>query len=427
MPLNKPPRVPKLRTHKATGQGYVVLNGQAVYLGRAGLSETERRYHQVIAEWLAAGQQPKVQPADITVKELLARYWVHARGYYRDAGGRPTTQLHVLRSALKPLRELYGESRAAEFGPLALKAVRQRMIDLGWSRTTVNQSISRIKQVFRWAVENELLPGGVYHAVQAVSGLRRGRCAAREPEPVGPVPAAMIDAIKPFVPKPVWAMIQLQLLTAARAGEIVAMRPCDIDMSGRVWTYQPAEHKTAHHGHARTIYIGPRAQEVLRPFLKRPVGAHLFSPAEAMAERREARHKQRKTPLSCGNRPGSNQVEQPTWRPGDAYTVAAYRRAIAYACDRAFPPPKPLTRQPKESLAAWGARLTAAQRVELAAWRREHRWHPHQLRHNAATELRREFGVETARVILGHRSAAVTEVYAELDRAKAVEAALQAG
>lgn len=260
-----------------------MLNGRAVYLGRADQPDTERRYHQVIAEWLAADQQPKVQPIEMTVKELLARYWLHAHGYYRDAAGQPTTQLHVLRSALKPLRELYGESRAAEFGPLALKAVRQRMIDLGWSRTTVNQSVSRIKRVFRWGVENELLPGGVYHAVQAVSGMRRGRCAAREPEPVGPVPAAMIDAIKPFVPKPVWAMIQLQLLTAARAGEIVAMRPCDIDMSGRVWTYQPAMHKAAYHGHARTIYTGPRAQEVLRPFLKRPVGAHLFSPAEAMA------------------------------------------------------------------------------------------------------------------------------------------------
>lgn len=35
MPLKKPPRVPKLRTHKATGQGYIVLCGRAAYLGRA--------------------------------------------------------------------------------------------------------------------------------------------------------------------------------------------------------------------------------------------------------------------------------------------------------------------------------------------------------------------------------------------------------
>ncbi|GJQ27115.1 MAG: hypothetical protein HBSAPP02_21470 [Phycisphaerae bacterium] len=88
MPVEKPPRVPKLRTHKATGQGYVVLNGRAIYLGRTGLLVTERRYHQVIAEWLAAGQQPKFQLCDVTVKELLARYWCHAREYYRDAAGR---------------------------------------------------------------------------------------------------------------------------------------------------------------------------------------------------------------------------------------------------------------------------------------------------------------------------------------------------
>jgi len=37
-------------------------------------------------------------------------------------------------------------------------------------------------------------------------------------------------------------------------------------------------------------------------------------------------------------------------------------------------------------------------------------WHPNQLRHNAATSLRKEFGLDVARVILGHSSPAVTEV-----------------
>ena len=56
-----------------------------------------------------------------------------------------------------------------------------------------------------------------------------------------------------------------------------------------------------------------------------------------------------------------------------------------------------------------------------------HRWHPHQLRHNAATFLRKEFGLETARIILGHRSAAITEVYAEQDQQKAMEAMVKVG
>ena len=33
-----------------------------------------------------------------------------------------------------------------------------------------------------------------------------------------------IDAIKPFVSRQVWALVQLQLLTGARAGELVGMR-----------------------------------------------------------------------------------------------------------------------------------------------------------------------------------------------------------
>jgi integrase len=43
------------------------------------------------------------------------------------------------------------------------------------------------------------------------------------------------------------------------------------------------------------------------------------------------------------------------------------------------------------------------------------------LRHTAATKLRKQFGIEAARVVLGHRSASVTEVYAELDQMKAAE------
>ena len=54
-------------------------------------------------------------------------------------------------------------------------------------------------------------------------------------------------------------------------------------------------------------------------------------------------------------------------------------------------------------------------------------WHPHQLRHNAATRLRKEYGIEAARVVLGHRSAAITEVYAEIDHAKAAEIMLRVG
>jgi len=47
---------PKLRHHKATGQAYTVISGRAVYFGRFESTEATQRYHQTIAEWLAAGK-----------------------------------------------------------------------------------------------------------------------------------------------------------------------------------------------------------------------------------------------------------------------------------------------------------------------------------------------------------------------------------
>ncbi len=67
-------------------------------------------------------------------------------------------------------------------------------------------------------------------------------------------------------------------------------------------------------------------------------------------------------------------------------------------------------------------KLPDAERKELkrqdAEWRRQWCWHPHQLRHNAATDLRRQFGIEATRVVLGHASAVTSEIYAEMDSAK---------
>jgi len=421
------PKIPSLKCHKASGQAYVRINGQVIYLGKHGLPATQQRYHQFIAEWMAAGCQLRVEAEDVTIVELCSRFWEHAKAYYRRPDGQPGKELHHFKQALKPLKKLYGHTSAMEFGPLALRTVREEMVKTGWCRRHVNHNVGRIKRMFRWATENELIPGSVFHALQAVAGLRRGRTGARESDLVKPVPLEDVNAVKPYVSRQVWAMIQLQLSTAARSGEIVIMRPCDVDRSGKVWVYSPAEHKTAHYGYKRRIYIGPRGQEVLRPFLLRPPEAYCFSPAEAEADRLAARHARRKTPLSCGNRPGTSRRSAPRKKPGDCYTAPSYRRAIRYACEKAFTLPEDLARGEGETIKTWQARLTKQQKVELRQWKRNRYWHPHQLRHNAATELRKEFGLEAARIILGHRSAAITEVYAELDQEKAVDAMLKYG
>ena len=412
-------RVPVLRLHRASGRAYVVLNGKAVYLGRHGDPEVQQNYQQVVAEWLASGKQLPADPDAITIKELIARFWIHAEQYYRTVTDGRVKELEQFRLALRPLKELYADTRAADFGPRALQALRQQMVAKGWSRPYINKQINRIRYMFKWAVSDELVPGSVLHALQAVPGLRRGCSDAAEPKAVKPVPMELVNAIQPFASRQVWAMIQLQLFTAARPGEICRMRPCDIDRSGKIWVYTLRQHKTAWHGHSRKIWIGPRGQKVLAPFLLRDADSYCFCPAEAEGERRKRRSEQRVTPLQWGNRPGSNVKDDPQWSASERYTTCAYRRAIARACDQAFPLPESVTKLENETNAQLRTRLTKK--------RKAHRWHPHQLRHNAATNLRKEFGLEAARIILGHRSAAITEVYAELDQQKAVEAMLKIG
>jgi integrase len=421
-------RVPKYRMHKQSGQAIVTLDGRDHYLGLHGSDQSRTLYDRLIAQWLAVGRGSaiphKEEPVVVTVNEVVVSFWNHAEIHYRKPDGTPTSELDTYRQVIRPLTELYGQTPATEFGPRKLKAVRQRMIDLGWCRSQINKQTSRIKTVFRWAAEEEMVGGDLYHALRSVRGLQRGRTDAAESEPVRPVPVHMIEAVRPYVSCQVWALIRLQLLTGARAGELVLLRPIDIDTTGKVWLAQLDDHKTAHHGHHRSIYFGPMAQAELKKFMTkgRPLTAYLFSPREARGEQLAKLSEQRTTPLSCGNRPGTNRKSNPKRAAGNHYTVDSYRRAIQRACDDAFPPPAKLDRRRVkgrkgkrwETYMEWRQRLGGPQCDQLRRWQHEHRWHPHQLRHNAATRIRKERGIDAARAVLGHRSLGITDTYAEL-------------
>jgi site-specific recombinase XerD len=80
-----------------------------------------------------------------------------------------------------------------------------------------------------------------------------------------------------------------------------------------------------------------------------------------------------------------------------------------------------------ESTSAWRARLTPEEKADLRVWRKEFCWHPHRLRHNAATRIRKEHGIELTRIVLGHARMAATEIYAEVDRRQAMEVIAKIG
>jgi integrase len=274
-------RKPAYSLHKPSGQARVRIAGKDHYLGLFDSPESYERYDDLIAEWRI--KHCVSDRYKLTIDDLALLYLEHAKQHYRK-NGEETSEVHCVRSTLRYLVAEAGTTRAREFGPKLLKTIREQMIADGLCRTTINQNVSRIRRIFRWGIAEELLPGEILTALEAVQGLRKGRCHAVEPEPVRPVPQEAIDAIRPYVSSTIWAMIRLQLLTGMRPGEIVRLRPCDLKVAGDVWEYVPQSHKTEHHERSRRIFLGPRSQAILRPFLTLDPKAYCFSPRDAVAE-----------------------------------------------------------------------------------------------------------------------------------------------
>jgi integrase len=427
-------KAPKYRPHKASGQARVTINGETIYLGKWDSRDSHQEYERLIKEWRAnhgtvTRKAAPAAAADITVAELLVAFWDHAQEWYRRPDGTPTTEVRNFRPIIRLLRDTYGEKPVTEFGAIALRAVRQHMIDSGWSRKNINRNVGRIRQIFNWGRGQQIIPASdAYLSLEHVEPLKAGRTKAPETEPIKPVPAAHVKAVQPYLSRQVTALVDLQLLTGMRPGEVCSMRGIDLDTTDEPWEYKPPQHKTMHHGHKRVIYLGPKAVEVVKEFLRANPQEYLFSPADAIRELREKLHRDRATPMNQGNKPKPNLENRVKKKYGNHYTTAAYDHAIAKACEKAFGMPdeirEPRTKKALEKEAKLAPEIQAKRRKQReqarSAWRAQHVWSPNQLRHNAATELRRKHGIDVAQTVLGHRlGSSITEIYAEANVEKA--------
>ncbi len=69
------------------------------------------------------------------------------------------------------------------------------------------------------------------------------------------MPEPLLSGVLAQAPPHLNSMIELQLLTRLRPGEVVIMRGCDLDTTGRVWVYTPTRHKTEHKERGRRVFI----------------------------------------------------------------------------------------------------------------------------------------------------------------------------
>ncbi len=411
---------PSYRKHLASGQAIVTLQGHDHYLGRHGSVESKRNYDRLVGEWLAAGRPSSAPAASnaITVVEVLAKFKHFAKSHYVK-NGKPTGAADTFTATYRELNLLYGRQPAIDIGPLALKAIINRLIEEGRTRRFICERLQQIKRIYKWAASEELIPFDTYQRLTTVERPRRGKTAAKELPPVLPVEDSIVEMTLTYLPQVVADMVRFQRLTGARPGEACQLRPADVDRSEEVWKFTPMEHKTEHHGKRRLILIGPKAQSILQSYLARDAEAFCFDPRESEAKRRAQLHECRTTPLNYGNRPGTNQKRHPKRGAGTRYTNNSYRRAIHRACEIAFKMPEEL-RPPQGKKAAEETAEQRESRIKATkSWRASNLWAPNQLRHTAATQVRKAFGIEAAQVLLGHSNLTTTELYAEKDLAKA--------
>lgn len=399
------------RTYHISGQSVVRLDGRDFYLGEHDSPESLARYAVLIATYQAGGMklpanfeigslEPQVmsmlgslgEPQQQTQKPITLRHVTACfREHVSERYANQPKEIHRLGAVCDMLNESDGDLKADQYGPLALQRQRQRWVDTGkMSRPYVNRLTNVVIRIFKYAVSQELVLPEVWQRLKSLEPLRAGQTKAKERPPVRPVDIEVVRATAKHLTPVLKAMVRVQVATGMRPSEVCSLRPCDIDRSGPEWFWRPEKHKTAGRGIQKAVPILGDARAAIEDYMNRAPNAYLFSPAESVAwwcAQKRANRKSKVQPSQQARR-----VENPRKQPGIKYDSGSYRQAL--------------------------------KRAAKAAGVRE--WNPYQLRHLAATMVREALNAEAAQALLGHAELRMTEHYAKLSEAKALEAARNA-
>ena len=388
-------KVPGLLHHKHRNLGYSINPNtrKTIYHGQWGLAATKQSYLRWVADLLTEEVMPRTPTQhEPVVADLVNAFIQHALSYYRDpVTGKPTSQLGVIKSALREL-DLYLETPIKDFDTTTLLAVRAGIVNRdimpqseGAPKkklciSSVNGAITKIRMMFKKGVEWKLVPIETYQELACVQALNwRTAPTLRNPDKIAPVPVEYFALIMPHL-KPLYrAVLTVHLATGMRVKELCSMRWSEItEIEPGLWCYAPQEHKNSHRGDARMIYMKTDLIELMKS-VRKPLWD------------KDAVWCQRGVGKSAGY---SGMIS------GDGYA-----RAIEGAQKRYNEGRVAINqggRTDKKKLAT-----TSAKRTPM-----EH-WTPLQIRHTVATQIRKTHGLEGAQAVLGHSTLDATQIYAE--------------
>ena len=329
----------------------------------------------------------------VTVDELLDQYLAWARKSTQPTAEGRANYIVERTERIRGFLNEYDNWTIQDFGPEELKDVQEAMQNYQYqrgknrahyTRRGVNDNLKHIRAIWGWGVGRELVTYSQAKRLEEVKTLRIGQ--GLDVPKRRKITEQEFRRVVRAVNSVVGDMLRLAWSTAMRPGEICKMRPFDIIRDDPdCWLYVPGrdksplgEHKTMRFGRLRVITLTATAQKILHQRIKDFTSKeYVFKPADAIKEMNQGRAENRRTPLSYGNRPGTNRKSHPMITPGERYTANSLRIACRRGCARAG--------------------------VETFTL--------YDLRRSAATGTRSILGKEAAKVLLGHTKTDTTDIY----------------
>jgi len=338
-----------------------------------------------------------IDPTTITtVGQLFEKYRVYFEENAPEVrNGKEHPDLRLIKRANRFVQP-YSEWPVDSFGPDELNAIKKKMLNYKYKagkqekhyvRRGINDTLDWIISIIEWGVGRRIVQNETLIALQkefkplrmgekgAIDKIKRQRVTEEEFNKVASISTSVIGD-----------MLRLVWYTGMRPYEICEMRPFDILRDdSECWIYIPGRDKTPVGQHKTTRYgkikVIPLAGECINILSKRIKDfnskKYIFSPQESRAEFQKTRRLNRKTPLSCGNRAGTNRKDNPKRKPKERYTNNSLAQACKRGCKRAG--------------------------IEEFV--------PYDLRRTVATKTRAELGKEAAKTLLGHAEESTTDIY----------------
>ena len=210
--------------------------------GKYRSAESLAEYHRLCEIVRETGELPPLDTLDkpLLIKDLCKRY----HHYLKEKHGKSSNEPVFISYALKAIKKSFGNLPVSEFGPAQLRAVRAELIAAGFVRRTCNKRAQQLIKMFRWAVSEDLANPDQWQRLQAVEPVAKGQFGAIDNPRKRPVGDDIFHATLQHASPKVAAALKVLALTGMRTGELLQMRPQDVDMTGEHWIYRPQSHKT---------------------------------------------------------------------------------------------------------------------------------------------------------------------------------------